>query len=398
MGKLVINEKLVTSVTATKLIKICPFNAIDYHNNILSINSNCRMCKMCVRKGEDNVITYVEDEVREIDKSKWQGITVFVEASSYGIESVVYELINKAYSLANNVNQTVNAVFIGTSKVINDNIQSLMNIGLSTIYVYEGDMFDIFNVLVYSTVLKDYINTFKPSIMLYGGTPIGRSLAPRLAAYFKTGLTADCTELDLKENTDLVQTRPAFGGNIMAQIICPNNRPQMATVKPNVFSKPETKINKETKIKYLDYNHLTLEPKMTLLNVQNKQMADDIRTSEVIVAIGRVFKTKAQIELARTFAKLIKGSLACTRAVVENGLMDAKYQIGLSGKTVKPKLIITLGISGSVQFVSGMNQSEKIISVNIDKNAEIFNIADYIVVSDVFTLLPKWIQSLREDK
>ena len=217
---------------------------------------------------------------------------------------------------------------------------------------------------------------------------MGRSLAPKVAASVHTGLTADCTMLEMKENTDLVQIRPAFGGNIMAQIITPNTRPQFCTVRYKIFSAPQ-KSEPSGKVIKMDIDKGMLKSDTKVLNVVEKPKETDISDAEIIVAVGRGLKSKEYIPFVKEFAEKISAQLACTRPLVENGWFDAKRQIGLSGRTVKPKLIIALGISGSVQFAAGMRNSDMIIAVNNDKNASIFDIAHYGFVGDIYEIIPQ---------
>ncbi|MFA7011084.1 MAG: electron transfer flavoprotein subunit alpha/FixB family protein, partial [Bacilli bacterium] len=254
--------------------------------------------------------------------------------------------------------------------------------------------FSHFNVEKYANAMQDFIRKVKPSVILYGGTSIGRSFAPRIASRFKTGLTADCTILGMKENTDLIQNRPAFGGNIMAGIICPNNRPQMATVRYKIFKMP-IKETPHGETIFMDVSKINLSSNMKLLEVKPKDSNIDISEAEIIVAIGRPFKNAEDIALAKKLASLLGAELASTRPLVETGLMDPRKQIGLSGRTVAPKLLITLGVSGAVQFAAGMKGSQIIFSICDDKNAAIFDIAHYGIVGDVFKILPKLIAEVK---
>jgi electron transfer flavoprotein alpha subunit len=245
--------------------------------------------------------------------------------------------------------------------------------------------------------MEDFIKKVMPTVILYGGTSIGRSFAPRVAARFKTGLTADCTILDMKENTDLVQNRPAFGGNIMAGILCTNNRPQMATVRYKMFKMPE-KVKPYGSVVMMDTSHLSFASSMRLLEVKQKPKDIDISEADIIVACGRPFNKPENLKLAEEFADLIGAQLAVTRPLVETGLAHAKRQIGLSGRTVAPKLLICLGISGAVQFTAGMKGSEVVFSICNDKNASIFDVSHYGLVGDVFEILPRLIESIKSEK
>ena len=398
MGKLVINQNLINKESAEKLVNLCPFNAIEYNDNKLDINSACKLCKMCVRKGPAGAITFVEDEVKpSINKDEWKGIAVFVELELGSVHPVVFELIGKAKELVQVTNQQVYAVLIASHDQVLAHKDELLKYGVDKLFVYENELYKDFNMDRFASALEDFIETEKPSVVLYGGTPLGRSFAPKIASHFKTGLTADCTRLGMKENTDLIQVRPAFGGNIMAQIICTNTRPQMATVRYKIFKKPEM-VTPFGEVIYKDTKKLQLESAIKLIETIKKEKVEDISEADVIVACGRAFKNADEMQIAYELADLLGGIVAVTRPMVEAGIKDAKYQIGLSGKTVAPKLIITLGISGAVQFVAGMSGSELIISINKDPNASIFDVAHLGIVDDVFKVVPQLIEKIKESR
>jgi electron transfer flavoprotein alpha subunit len=244
--------------------------------------------------------------------------------------------------------------------------------------------------------MEDFVNKVKPSTLLVGATTIGRSLAPRVAARFKTGLTADCTILDMKENTDLVQIRPAFGGNIMAQIVNPNCRPQLATVRYKVMDAPERSAEPSGKINNVVMDKAKFASDIEVLKVEKKVIESSISDAEIIVAAGRGIKSEKDLDMIREFAELLGAQIAVTRPLIEAGWADARKQIGLSGRTVKPKLIITCGISGAVQFAAGMNNSDCIVAINKDPKASIFNVAHYGIVGDIYEVLPKLINNIKE--
>lgn len=399
MGKLVINNDKITKDVAEKLISICPFNAIEYNDNKLDINSACKLCKMCVRKGPQGAITFQEDEVKapSVNKDEWKGIAVFVELELDNVHPVVYELIGKARELVQVTKQEVYAVLIASKEQVEKYKDEILSYGVDKLFIYENELYKNFNMDRFASAMENFIETEKPSVVLYGGTPLGRSFAPKIASHFKTGLTADCTRLGMKENTDLIQVRPAFGGNIMAQIICTNTRPQMATVRYKIFQKP-AQGKAHGSVVYKETKNLKLDSMIKLLNIIRKERTEDISEADVIVACGRAFKSAEEMSIAYELADLLGGIVAVSRPMVEAGIKDAKYQIGLSGKTVAPKLIITLGISGAVQFVAGMSGSQLIISINKDPNASIFDVSHYGIVDDVFKVVPELIRLIKEAK
>ena len=398
MGKLVINQSFVTDETVKELQKVCPFNAFDYIDGELVINASCKNCKQCVMRGPSGVVTYVEEkEVCTIDKSQWVGLTVFVELEFGKIHPVVFELIGKAKELAEKINHPLYAVMIASKKQIEDNCNELLEYGVDKVFVYENELYENFNIDRSFNCMKHFIDNIKPSVILYGGTSLGRSFAPKVAAYFKTGLTADCTSLGIKDNTDLVQVRPAFGGNIMAQIICTKTRPQMATVRYKIFKKPEKEIPHGEVIK-MDTSKINIASSVELIDVVKKQVNVDISEADIIIACGRAFKNEKDLQIAHELADLLGGVVACSRPLVENGLFNVRHQIGLSGKTVNAKLIFVLGISGTIQFTSGMDGSGLIIAINSDKDAQIFNCAHYGIVGDVFEVVPELIKLIKEER
>lgn len=391
-----INQKLVNDETAKTLVELCPFGAISYIDGKLDINAACKSCKMCVRKGPEGVVTFEEDEVSTINKDEYKGICVYADIDHGKVHNVTYELVGKAKELATVINHPVYVLAIGYN--LDLNVQEILSYGVDKVFVYDNEKLKDFDVETYTNCFADFINTNKPSSILVGATNIGRSLAPRVAARFHTGLTADCTKLEMKENTDLVQIRPAFGGNIMAQIVNPNNRPQFATVRYKVFSAPEKSNDIKGEIVKVEIQNEWLNTHTTILDIEEKPKELDISESEVIVAVGRGLKSKDDLKMVYELADLLNANVACSRPMVESGMFDAKHQIGLSGKTVKPKLIITLGISGTVQFVSGMKSSDTIIAINNDPNAQIFNIANYGIVADMYEVVPKLIEMIKEGK
>ncbi|MFT5873391.1 MAG: electron transfer flavoprotein alpha subunit [Clostridium sp.] len=393
MSKLICNQEKVNESNIVELIKVCPFGAIEDNDGKIEVNAGCKMCMICVKKGPAGVMEFVETEKLEVDKSLWKGIAVYVDHVDGVIHPVTMELIGKARELAAVVNFPVYCVFIGND--IKNKAQELLQYGVDEVFVYDYQELKDFRIEPYTAAFEDFVNKVKPSSILVGATTIGRSLAPRLAARFKTGLTADCTILKMKENTDLVQIRPAFGGNIMAQICCPNNRPQMSTVRYKVMNAPEKLCAPKGKITSCEIDIAKLASKIEVLKVTKKEMEENISDAEVIIAVGRALKTEKDMAMIEELADLLHAQIAGTRRLIETGWISAKKQIGLSGRTVKPKLIITLGISGAVQFTAGMNSSERIFAVNTDATASIFNVAHYGIVGDIYEIVPQLIQDIK---
>ena len=392
MGSLIINQKLVTNETAKTLQSLCPFGAISYDNGKIDISAACKMCKLCVKKS-DGIITYQEDIKPEINKDVWRGICVYVDHLEGKIHRVTYELIGKALELSKVTKQPVYALVIGYHL---EEINNLLHYGVDKVFVYDNPSFKDFTIEPFTVAFCDFIDKVKPSSILVGATNIGRQLAPRVAARCRAGLTADCTVLEMKENTDLVQIRPAFGGNIMAQIISPDTRPQFCTVRYKVFDEPIPNSQATGEIVNFKMDETLLNSGIEVISYEDKPKDIDISESDVIVAIGRGAMSENMRQMAAELADLIGGTLACTRPLVEANMMDAKRQIGLSGRTVKPKFIICLGISGSVQFAAGMKSSDCIVAINNDASASIFDVAHYGIVGDVNEIVPMLITKIKE--
>ena len=391
MGKLVINHDLITPEKAEILMELCPFGAISYENGRLDISSGCKMCKMCVRKG-GGLVEYTE-EVKSIDKSLWRGICVYADCSGGKLHRVTFELCGKAKELAAVTGHPVYALVIGHNTA--HCAETLLHYGVDKVFVYDHGEFADFRIEPYTAAFCDFIEKEKPSSILVGATNLGRQLAPRVAARCRTGLTADCTVLQMKENTDLVQIRPAFGGNIMAQIVTPHTRPQFCTVRYKVFAEPKPTADASGEIVTMAVTDGMLRSAIEITGIVEKPKDIDISEAEVIVAVGRGASGEALRNLAKELADLLGGVVACSRPLVEDNVYDAKHQIGLSGRTVKPKLIITLGISGAVQFAAGMKGSDCIVAINTDPAAPIFDVAHYCVVGDVNEILPKLIARIK---
>jgi len=394
MAKLVIHNEKISDKEA--FIKICPFGALEIKDGIVDSNGACKMCKLCVRKGPEGAAEVVEEQIKAIDKSAWKGIAVYVDHENGDIHPVTLELIGKARELADKIHHPVYCIFIGAG--IGDKAKDLLHYGVDSVYVYDHEDLMHFRIDTYTSVFEDFINNIKPTAILVGATNVGRQLAPRVAARFRTGLTADCTVLDIKENTDLVQIRPAFGGNIMAEIQTPNARPQLATVRYKVMNAAERNSEAKGKVIVCDLSNVVLDSDIEVIDVVAKVKEKFIENADVLVVAGRGVKSQEDLNMLKELADLLGGEVACTRPLIELGWLDAKKQIGLSGRTVRPKLIITCGVSGAVQFTAGMNNADMIVAINKDDKAPIFKIAHYGVVGDLYEILPRLIAKVKEEK
>ena len=393
MGYLRVKKENVNPESLVKLLSCCPFNAISYEDGEVKISSACRVCKLCVKKGGGIMEFCEDDEKKAVDKSAWRGITVYADIQDGEIHKVTFELIGKAKELAKVTGHPVYVLVIGNK--LGDAVSELSRYGADKIFVYDDERFKDFRILSYADAFTDFINKIKPSSILVGATNVGRALAPRVAARFRTGLTADCTLLEMKENTDLVQIRPAFGGNIMAQIITTFTRPQFCTVRYKIFDAPARLPEPYGEVVPMTVDKFAGDT-TEIIKTITKKKERDISDADVIVAVGRGVKSKADLDMCYALADVLGAEMACTRPLIENGFFDARRQIGLSGRTVKPKLIITLGVSGSVQFAAGMKSSDLIIAVNNDKNASIFDIAHIGIIGDLYEIVPALTEKIRE--
>jgi electron transfer flavoprotein alpha subunit len=318
MGKLVIHQNAVSSENAAALEKLFPFGAIHYENGQLDISSACKMCKMCVRKSE-GVITYEEETVATtLDKSLWRGVCVYADHTAGDIHRVTLELCGKARELASVTGDPVYAIMIGHH--LDATAERLLHYGVDRVFVYDHPALSDFRIEPYTATFCDFIEKYQPSSILVGATNLGRQLAPRVAARCRTGLTADCTVLEMKENSDLVQIRPAFGGNIMAQIVTPNTRPQFCTVRYKIFEEPEPTLEAKGEIVPLSVTKEMLSSGIEVLDSMEKPRDVDIADAEVIVAVGRGASSESLRAYAQELANLLGGMVACTRPLVEGNI------------------------------------------------------------------------------
>lgn len=325
-------------------------------------------------------------------------ILIFAEVTRENyIHTVFFELANKAQELAKKLDDAeVCALLISRSGLAKEYQEAFKNSGIDKIYVLEDERFAEYYTEFFSKAAVDAIREIQPEIFLIGATNQGRDLAPRISTALHTGLTADCTGLDINEKGQLAATRPTFGGQLMATILC-KNLPQMATIRPKVFKPASENIVKKAEIITMPVNLDGLEKRVELLEFKKAitNELNNLDSAEIVVAGGRGMKNAKGFELIKKFADELGGTVGATRLAVEMGLATHDMQVGQTGKTVSPKLYIACGISGAVQHTIGMADSERIIAINSDKNAPIFEIADYGYVGDVFEVVPQLVELLR---
>ena len=374
----------------------CAFDAIHVVDGVAEVNENCTLCGGCIDFCEVGALQMegVEREVGD-DLSSWSGIWVFAEYRNGRIAPVTYELLGAGRKLADKKNVALAAVLL-TDKT-GDIPAELISYGADKVYVCEDPAFAQFTDDVYGNALEDITKQYKPEVILAGATAIGRSFIPRVATTLRTGLTADCTQLEINdEDGALLQTRPAFGGNIMATIASSNTRPQMATVRPLVMKADEADTSRKGEVISCTVAAERLTSKVRVrkfVALEGDQV--NLNEADVVVAGGRGLENEKGFQLAADLADSLGGAVAASRAAVDSGWIPYPHQVGQTGKTVSPKVYIACGISGAIQHLVGMQSADTIVAINRDPQAPIFDVATYGVVGDVFEILPKLIQEMK---
>lgn len=387
----IINEKCKG---CTICAKNCPFNAITMEGKLAVIGSACTGCGVCVDKCPFKAIEKVEEEKTVVDLSQYSGVWVFAEQRENKIMPVVIELLGEGKKLAEEVGCELSAVLCGYN--VEGLADELFEYGADKVYIADSKELENYTTDGYTKVIFEAINKYKPEIVLLGATHIGRDLGPCLAVKANTGLTADCTKLEIDPvDKKIKQTRPAFGGNLMATIVCPNHRPQMSTVRPGVMAKAEHTSGRSGEVINLEvsFNEGDIRTKVLEI-VKSVKETVSLTDAEVIVAGGMGLGRAEGFDLLKELAKKLNGVVAASRAAVDAGWIDHAYQVGQTGTTVKPKIYIACGISGAIQHVAGMQNAEQIIAINTAENAPIFEVADYGIVGDLYKVIPAMIDEL----
>jgi len=394
----VINEKC----TGCKLcIKACPFSAIQLVNKKAVIDlDKCNLCGACVDVCKFNAILLTKISPSEIDFPKrledYRDVWVFCEQKNGVVQGVAYELLGKGRELADMLGVDLCGVLLGEG--VKNEAQKIIHRGANKVYLVDSPKLKHYQDEPYSKVLVKLIKEYRPEIVLCGATSIGRSLISRVAVNLHTGLTADCTGLDIdKENRLLLQTRPAFGGNIMATIICPNHRPQMATVRHKVMKESDPNVHFKGRIIEKTYDDATYHSRTKLLDiVEEIEETVNLAEADIIVSGGRGLQKPENFKLVEDLAKVLGGAVGASRAAVDAGWKSYSHQVGQTGKTVCPKIYIACGISGQIQHLVGMQSSDIIVAINKDPHAPIFNVATYGIVGDLFEILPELTRRFKE--
>lgn len=337
---------------------------------------------------------------------EYKGVYVFAQQVDGEVSGIAYELLGKAKDLAKDLNTDVTAVLIGYN--VKGLVDGLAQYGADKVIVVDDKELEVYRTEPYTHALASVINEYKPEIVLVGATAIGRDLGPRVSARVATGLTADCTVLEIGDfndiaskqvlNNQLLMTRPAFGGNTIATIACPFNRPQMATVRPGVMQKIDP--IKDAKAEVIEFNPgFTPDNKYVEILEVVKSVSDtvDIADAKILVSGGRGVGSKENFKLLEDLAEVLGGTVSCSRAVVENGWLPVERQVGQTGKTVRPNVYFAIGISGAIQHVAGMEESDIIVAINKDETAPIFDVADYGLVGDLNKIVPQLTEMLKAE-
>jgi electron transfer flavoprotein alpha subunit len=378
----------------------CPFGAIEVVDGIAVAGDTCTLCGACVEVCEVEALAIegAAENTIEQDLDSWKGVWVFCEFTGGKLATVATELLGIGRTLADDRKVPLTAILLG--HMTGDSGDLLIGHGADRVFRVDNPALELFSDEIYEKILSELIVEHKPEVVLAGATAIGRSFIPGVATRVNAGLTADCTRLQIREEDGvLLQTRPAFGGNIMATIICPNTRPQMATVRPKVMRALEFDGSRRGEI--IDIvpapHHLTSRIEV-LESASDKQAKVNIQESDILVSGGRGLENEAGFELIGRLAEALGGKVSASRAVVDAGWIPYPHQVGQTGKTVAPKLYVACGISGAIQHVAGMQSSETIVAINRDPDAPIFNIADFGIVGDLYEIIPKLIDKLEEKR
>lgn len=330
-----------------------------------------------------------------MDLKDYKGVMVYIENRNGKIEGVSFELLNKGRELADKRNVELMSLIVGYD--VERFSDQLIKRGSDRVIVVDDKRLKDFVDSTYSNVVVEVVKKYKPEIFLAGSTNTGRSLFPRVSAKLETGLTADCTELDIDpEDGKLLQTRPAAGGSIMATIITPNRRPQMATVRHKVFKEAVIDESRDGVVEKFEFKDDMVDKRVEYISfTKDETQTVNLSDADVIVSGGRGLKSKENFNLVFELAEILNGAVGASRPCIDDGWLPFSHQVGQTGKTVSPKLYVALGISGAIQHLAGMKSSDVIVAINKDPNAPIFQVADYGIVGDLFEVVPILINKLK---
>lgn len=379
---------LDTCTGCTLCIRACPYAAIEVVEKKAVVLDNCTLCGNCVPVCPVKALEIAVEKKAPVDVTKYKGVWIFAEQKRGEIQRVTYELLGIGRKLADSRNAYLGAVLLGSG--IEKAAQELITYGADKVYTADSPDVENFCDESYSRIITKLISKYKPEVVICGATAIGRSLIPRVAVQLGTGLTADCTGLDIEEGTGLLlQTRPAFGGNIMATIKCSHHRPQMSTVRHKVMKEAIPQEGRSGEVIKTEISKPDVFSRTKLINfVEEIEETVNLTEADIIVSGGRGIKGPENFELIKGLAKVLGGAVGSSRAAVDSGWIPYSHQVGQTGKTVCPKVYIACGISGAVQHLVGMQSSDTIIAINKDPEAPIFKVASYGIVGDLFEIIP----------
>jgi caffeyl-CoA reductase-Etf complex subunit CarE len=398
---LIIDSKACTGCSLC--VKNCPFGAMLIVDEVAAAQDNCTLCGACMNTCGEHAITIERAAASPEELAKFKGVFIWAECdeSEDGErlvpKKVTLELLGVAQGLAGTLGEEIKVLVLGDGRPVETD--ALFAHGADAIIRHENKLLWPYSTDAYTTVISGMIAAKKPSIFLLGATPNGRDLAPRVGARLKLGLTADCTMLEINDDKQLVQTRPAFGGNIMASILTPFSRPQMATVRPNVFPVGDPDTKRKGPIEDFDVTLTRGVIRTRILDIEKiTSGGEGIENASVIVAGGTGLQAPENMGMLKELADELGGTVAGSRPLVEAGWIPHTMQVGQSGTTVSPDLYIAVGISGAVQHTVGMNSARTIIAINNDPEAPIFKVADVGIVGDAFEVVPAMIKEIRDAK
>ncbi len=388
---------ILDKCTGCKLcVKACVYDAVTVENKKAIINERCTVCGACVNVCKFDAIEIERRPFAGQPVADYSGICIYAEHRGGHLSSVVPEIIGAARQLKNDLDRPISAILLGAE--VRPLAEELLAYGVDEVWMLEHPNINDFAEDVQAELVARILVDRKPEIFLGGGTIVGRSLLPRVAAKILTGLTADCTELTIDGDARLLrQTRPAFGGNIMATILCKAHRPQMATVRHKVMKAAEKGNGHQGKIVELAYP--VPKPKLEVLEfVEEKTDTVNLADADFIVSGGRGIKDPKNFALIETLARALGGAVGASRAAVDAGWIPYSHQVGQTGKTVNPTIYVACGISGAIQHLAGMKGSDIIVAINSDSNAPIFSVAHYGIVGDLFQVVPELVRQIEGER